>query len=173
MGWLSLRQRERAPVLGEHQRPHCITNLKSSSEHVENVESGPPISIRLPPHISVTDEQYPFQDVTVPDESLPFIPPNIVQSQRSAKRNQHRRIWIVIDGIVYDCTNFIHEHPGGDTVIRSFIGEDSSWQFWRFHSRSIMENSGRPLRIGRTEGIQNRFKEPPRYVTSSKSRWHR
>lgn len=168
MGWISLRHRERASVLGGHQ-PHCITTLKSSSEHVENVEPGPAISIRLP---SVTDEQYPFQGVAAPDDSLPFIPPNIVRSQRSAKENRDRRIWIVIDKIVYDCTNFIHEHPGGDTVIRSFIGEDSSWQFWRFHSRSVMDNYGRPLRIGRTEGVENRFKEPPRFVGSSKSKWH-
>lgn len=172
MGWLSLRHRERAPVLSGHQ-PECITSIKSSSEHVKNVEPISPMSVLLKPPISVTDEQYPFQDVTVPDESLPFIPPDIVRSQRLAKDNQNHGIWIVIDGIVYNCTKFIHEHPGGDTVIRSFVGEDCSWQFWRFHSRSIMNNFGRSLRIGRTEAIENRFKEPPRFVGSSRSKWHR
>jgi hypothetical protein len=26
-----------------------------------------------------------------------------------------------------------------------------------------MRDFGRPLRVGRTEGVNNRFKEPPRY----------
>lgn len=171
MGWLSLRHCERAPGVGGHQ-PQPITSFKTSTEHVENIKPGPPISIRLPPRGPIIDEQYPLQDVTISDDALPFIPPNIVRSQRSGKDKQHCRIWIVIDDIIYDCTGFIHEHPGGDTVIRSFIGEDCSWQFWRFHSRSIMDNFGQHLRIGRTKGIENRFKEPQRYIGSS-NKWLR
>lgn len=76
--------------------------------------------------------------------------------------------WIVVDNIVYDCTDFILEHPGGEQVIMSFIGEDCSWQFWRFHSCALMEQYGVPLRIGRTEGVQNRFEEPKRFVGLSR-----
>lgn len=42
---------------------------------------------------------------------------------------------IVIDDIVYDCTDFIHDHPGGITVLESFGGSECSckprsrWQF--------------------------------------------
>lgn len=169
MGWLSFRRREPARCPSDDQyKP--VTDFKASTEHVEIIEADIPKSGQMTRGL-ITDDQYPLQDVTTSDDSLPFIPPTIVRSQRSQMSNQHRRIWIVIDNVVYDCTNFINEHPGGDTVIRSFIGEDSSWQFWRFHSRSLMDNFGRPLRIGRTMGVENRFKEPPRYVGASKSRW--
>jgi hypothetical protein len=49
-------------------------------------------------------------------------------------------------------------------VIESFIGEDCSWQFWRFHVKEVMEEFGRLLRVGRTEGVRNRFPEPTRWV---------
>lgn len=35
-------------------------------------------------------------------------------------------IGIVIDNVVYDCSEFVAVHPGGDTVIRSFGGQDCS-----------------------------------------------
>jgi cytochrome b involved in lipid metabolism len=158
MGWLSLRSRLHGPTSFEPV-PTQFTNFKSATEHVEHVE-----------HIyAPRPSEYPLQNPSVPDDALPFIPPAIVRNQRLRLSQAQGLAWIVVDNIVYDCTKFIKEHPGGDTVIRSFIGEDCSWQFGRFHSKAIMEKWGRPLRVGRTEGIVNRFKEPPRYF-GSKSR---
>jgi cytochrome b involved in lipid metabolism len=71
---------------------------------------------------------------------------------------------IVVDNIVYDCTDFLSEHPGGEQVIKSFGGAECSWQFWRFHGKKEMEEFGRQLRVGRTEGLRNRFPEPKRYI---------
>jgi cytochrome b involved in lipid metabolism len=71
---------------------------------------------------------------------------------------------IVVDCIVFDCTHFISEHPGGEQIIRSFAGAECSWQFWRFHGEKEMKNFGKKLRVGRTEGLENKFKEPPKYV---------
>jgi cytochrome b involved in lipid metabolism len=71
---------------------------------------------------------------------------------------------IVIDDIVYDCTQFISEHPGGAQTIQPFAGAECGWQFWRFHGEREMEEFGRVLRVGRTKRIENKFKEPPRYV---------
>ena len=33
---------------------------------------------------------------------------------------------IVIDEIVYDCSDFISKHPGGEAVIRNLSGSDCS-----------------------------------------------
>lgn len=74
------------------------------------------------------------------------------------------RLWIVIDNIVYDCTSFAAEYPGGEDVLNSFRGADCSWQFWRFHGQDEMRDYGRVLRIGRTQGIENKYKEPPSFV---------
>jgi cytochrome b involved in lipid metabolism len=103
---------------------------------------------------------YPVQPINLENSSLPFIPSTIV---RSALKGLERT-WIVVDNIVYDCTDFALEHPGGETVIHSFAGQDCSWQFWRFHNLNHMKTSGRPLRVGRTTGVQNRFAERPRFV---------
>ncbi|KAJ5408183.1 hypothetical protein N7509_002066 [Penicillium cosmopolitanum] len=162
MGWLSLRSWlhdgptsfEPVPTF-----PTQVTDFKSVTEHVENVATIDHISASPP-------SEYPLQDPSVLDDALPFIPPAIVRNQRLHLSHANGLGWIVVDNIVYDCTKFMKEHPGGEIVIQSFIGEDCSWQFWRFHSKGIMAKWGRPLRVGRTEGIVNRFKEPPRYFGS-------
>jgi cytochrome b involved in lipid metabolism len=106
------------------------------------------------------DLLHPFQPISLEDSELPLIPATIV---RSAKKDLNR-IWIVVDNTVYDCTDFISEHPGGETVIDNFAGQDCSWQFWRFHHLTHMREWGRPLRVGRTVGVKNRFAERPRFV---------
>lgn len=103
---------------------------------------------------------YPFQLPHLKDADLPFIPPSVV----SAALQELNRVWIVIDNIVFDATGFLHEHPGGNTVIESFAGQDCSWQFWRFHSRKHMRETGVGLRVGRTVGVTNKFVERPRFV---------
>lgn len=35
---------------------------------------------------------------------------------------------IVVDEIVYDCTEFVGKHPGGSHIIKEFGGHDCSWQ---------------------------------------------
>ena len=70
----------------------------------------------------------------------------------------------MIDKIVYDCTGLLKQHPGGEQIINSFSGEECSWQFWHFHGKKEMEVFGRPLRVGRTQGMVNEFKEPQKYV---------
>ena len=128
---------------------------------------------------SILDRKHPFARTGILDEDRPFIPAEMVSSKskqgRLAVKGQtaadpsRQDWWIVIDNIVYDCTDFILEHPGGEQVIMSFIGEDCSWQFRRFHSRKIVEEDARPLRIGRTDGVKNRFKEPKRFLGLSTS----
>lgn len=121
-------------------------------------------------YIEHIERAYPFASEDTKDEDLPFIPADVIQRKSVPGRIAAPGVpippdaWIVVDGIVYDCSEFIHEHPGGLQVILSFIGEDCSWQFWRFHGRDTMQTHGAPLRIGRTEGVKNRFPEKPRYV---------
>lgn len=120
-------------------------------------------------------EKWPTQPIHKPDSELPFISPALVRQVSQSQQTTTGRtattvtpLWIVVDDIVYDCSEFLDDHPGGQQVILSFVGQDCSWQFWRFHSRDIIEEHGRPLRVGRTEGIENRFKEFPRYIGLSK-----
>lgn len=91
MGWLSLRYHRRELCVFAHQS-QAITNSKTFTGHVEIIEPGPPKSKLLPPRASILDDKYPLQDVAVSDDALPFIPPNVVRSQRSRADQQHRRI---------------------------------------------------------------------------------
>ncbi|KIY01440.1 uncharacterized protein Z520_02992 [Fonsecaea multimorphosa CBS 102226] len=155
--------------------------------HVEDVDRTQNDDETKPSPSSTIGRQFPFVPESLSDDALPFIPKELVLERRHGKRSKsedhpQRKVdggeerkqpqqqdhehehWIVIDDIVFDCSDFISEHPGGQQVILSFVGEDCSWQFWRLHGKNVMEQYGRALRIGRTEGIQNRFVEPVRYV---------
>ena len=156
MGWLKWNGNRQsvATLDNSHTEPAFLQIAKSDTLLVENVQS-------IPPDTEVgAKHEYPFQATSLSNDKLPFIPSDVVQAARS----DPNRLWIVIDQVVFDCTEFASIHPGGYTVIESFHGEDCSWQFWRFHSRSNMDTDGQPLRIGRTADVANRFKEKPRFV---------
>ena len=179
MGWLQLSRRQ-----GQHShdsasidaRPKQGLEQVEDIEHIEHIQGHCAESV-LGANQTQRARKYPFLPQTTPDYNFPLIPKDEVLSKRrpgalsttsSVRSHSIDDCWIVVDNVVYDCTEFIEEHPGGEQVILSFLGEDCSWQFWRFHGREQMEQSGRPLRIGRTNGIENRFKEPSRFVGLSK-----
>ena len=116
--------------------------------------------------------KYPFAPVDLPDAQLPFISAEEIRSSGTAAKASppgvqgscSGRLWIVIDEIVYDCSEYITSHPGGEAVMANFQGQDCSWQFWRFHGMQQMVEFGRQLRVGRTSGVKNRFAEPTRFV---------
>lgn len=109
----------------------------------------------------VEDVEYPICSKDIQNVDLPIIPAETVKLRDGKKGS---RLWIVIDEIVYDCSDFTRVHPGGDNVIQSFGGQNCSWQFWRIHSRKHLVESGTALRVGKTKGIANRFKEPKKYI---------
>lgn len=164
MGWIRLRNQSAANKFPTGRLPDLTAThdkVLPQSDHVENIDSS---------SAPVSDLQDRFQQLSIPDSDLPYIDKSRVSRIRERWRSQLEdpfnvsRAWIVIDNIIYDCTEFQHEHPGGVSVIQNFIGQDCTWQFWRFHSMEHMEEFGKKLRVGRTSGVENRFKEPPRYV---------
>ncbi|XP_065360307.1 cytochrome b5 [Calliphora vicina] len=38
-------------------------------------------------------------------------------------------VWIVVKGVVYDVTNFLKDHPGGDELILEYAGKDATKAF--------------------------------------------
>jgi cytochrome b involved in lipid metabolism len=187
MGWLKLARRPKT-----HQNLSDVntdTSNKAVFEHVDSVTGNAARHSQTPEvctsPLNSTKRLYPCVPESTPNEDLPFIPAAEVLARRRTedansplpaskalrdelKSSSGHELWIVVDDVIYDCTEFIEEHPGGEQVISSFIGEDCSWQFWRFHGKSEMDQYGHPLRVGRTTGIKNRFPEPVRYVGLSR-----
>ncbi|KAF2861501.1 hypothetical protein K470DRAFT_256878 [Piedraia hortae CBS 480.64] len=48
-------------------------------------------------------------------------------------------LWIVVNGKVYDLTNFAPNHPGGADVLYAFAGRDGSKTYNEFHSATLIE----------------------------------
>ncbi|KAM0951359.1 putative cytochrome b5-like heme/steroid binding domain, cytochrome b5, heme-binding protein [Dioscorea sansibarensis] len=57
-----------------------------------------------------------------------------------SKNNTRDDCWIVVDGKVYDVTKYLDDHPGGDDVLLSATGKDSTEEFEDAgHSKSARE----------------------------------
>lgn len=56
----------------------------------------------------------------------------ISPSEVSAHSSPEKGMYIIIDGNVYDVTNFIDEHPGGAKILKRVAGKDASSMFSPF-----------------------------------------
>ncbi|KAK6455264.1 cytochrome b2, mitochondrial precursor [Scheffersomyces xylosifermentans] len=48
-------------------------------------------------------------------------------------------VWVVINGEVYDLTEFLATHPGGARVILKYAGQDASLIFNKFHAQDVFK----------------------------------
>jgi cytochrome b involved in lipid metabolism/NAD(P)H-flavin reductase len=63
----------------------------------------------------------------------------VVSKEEVAKHNQEGDCWIIIDGKVYDSTQWLDMHPGGVGSIMSYAGSDASDEFRAIHSSYARE----------------------------------
>lgn len=47
--------------------------------------------------------------------------------------------WIIIDDKIYDMSQFLYEHPGGQKAIRLLIGKDATNHFYEIHHKSLLQ----------------------------------
>ncbi|KAJ8760419.1 hypothetical protein K2173_015086 [Erythroxylum novogranatense] len=60
--------------------------------------------------------------------------------QEASQHNTKDDCWIVIDGMVYDVSSYLDEHPGGDDVVLATTGKDATDEFEDAgHSKSARE----------------------------------
>ncbi|GAA5914647.1 uncharacterized protein JCM6883_001028 [Sporobolomyces salmoneus] len=56
--------------------------------------------------------------------------------------------WVIIEGNVYDVTEFLEDHPGGKKVLLNACGQDSTEKFWQFHSDKVLKKTAKPMLKG-------------------------
>ncbi|TPX62529.1 hypothetical protein PhCBS80983_g00251 [Powellomyces hirtus] len=74
-----------------------------------------------------------------------------------ASHNKEGDLWIIIDGVVYDLTNFADLHPGGLTVLLDVAGQDATQEFYGLHRQSVLTRLGPKYEIGRILGSSSQI----------------
>ncbi|KAL7909109.1 FMN-dependent dehydrogenase domain-containing protein [Trichoderma velutinum] len=64
-----------------------------------------------------------------------------VSTHEVTQHNKRDDTWIVVDGEVYDMTEFAPEHPGGPEIIHKFSGKDATEEYSRVHSPSLIKDT--------------------------------
>ncbi|KAI8620412.1 acyl-CoA dehydrogenase/oxidase [Chytriomyces sp. MP71] len=77
-----------------------------------------------------------------------------------ASHNAEQNGYIVINGKVYDLTEFIDAHPGGKRILLPVLGKDASEVFKLYHSVPTVLHKYRHLVIGVLEGHELDSSEP-------------
>ncbi|CCK70640.1 FMN-dependent alpha-hydroxy acid dehydrogenase KNAG_0E03860 [Huiozyma naganishii CBS 8797] len=70
---------------------------------------------------------------------LPGAPTKSISPSEVAKHNTPDDCWVVIEGYVYNLTEFIPTHPGGPMVIKSNAGKDVTAIFKPLHAKGTIE----------------------------------
>jgi alkylation response protein AidB-like acyl-CoA dehydrogenase len=67
-------------------------------------------------------------------------------------------LWCIIDNVVYDLTDFVDAHPGGESVLKQVAGQDATTAFYNLHRHEVLARYT-DLAIGTIEG------EKPEVIT--------
>jgi fatty acid desaturase 2 (delta-6 desaturase) len=80
--------------------------------------------------------------------------------QEVKKHTDRNDKWIVIDGKVYDITQWSRRHPGGSRVISHFAGQDATEAFQAFHNDlNHVKKYLKPIHVGEIDGGQSNPEE--------------
>ncbi|CAG8957967.1 hypothetical protein HYFRA_00000310 [Hymenoscyphus fraxineus] len=72
-----------------------------------------------------------------------------------AKNNTGDSLWFVIDSKVYDVTDFIDAHPGGEFVLKQVAGTDATEAFYNLHRQEVLQKYS-SLCIGTIKGEKSK-----------------
>lgn len=67
------------------------------------------------------------------------------------RNNTEDSLWMIIDHKVYDLTDFLEAHPGGNVVLQQVAGQDATIAFYNLHRQEVLLKYA-DLQIGVVEG---------------------
>ncbi|KAI1436011.1 mitochondrial cytochrome-like protein b2 [Xylaria sp. CBS 124048] len=81
-------------------------------------------------------------------------------------------LWLVVDGVVYDLSDFAPTHPGGVDILLQYAGRDATAAYSEVHSLSLISTSlPTSSRIGvlDTSTVTSEWTQPPAVMEKKKS----
>lgn len=79
------------------------------------------------------------------------VPSKTFTRQEVAKHNTDDSVWFIIDTVVYDVSEFLDAHPGGEAVLRQVAGKDATAAFYNLHRHEVLQKYA-DLAIGTIQG---------------------
>jgi cytochrome b involved in lipid metabolism len=63
----------------------------------------------------------------------------VLSLEEIAKHNTEKDVWVILDGKVYDVSEFLPDHPGGKKAIRVYAGKDATEEFEMLHAPNVLK----------------------------------
>jgi|EP01047_Picozoa_sp_COSAG01_P031296 L-lactate dehydrogenase (cytochrome) len=63
----------------------------------------------------------------------------LISFEEIARHTTKDDCWVVVEGVAYDVTSFLPDHPGGAGIILEAAGRDSTAEFLEAHPVAIMK----------------------------------
>ena len=76
-----------------------------------------------------------------------------------AKNNNEDSLWCIVDHRVYDLTDFLEAHPGGNVVLQQVAGQDATTAFYNLHRHEVLQKYS-SLCIGTVQGEKPEVIDP-------------
>lgn len=79
------------------------------------------------------------------------VPSKTFTREEVAKQNTEDSVWFVIDTVVYDVSDFLDAHPGGEAVLRQVAGKDATTAFYNLHRHEVLQKYS-DMAVGTIQG---------------------
>ncbi|ROV90579.1 hypothetical protein VSDG_07453 [Cytospora chrysosperma] len=79
-------------------------------------------------------------------------PKTFTREQVKKEGNTEDQVLFIIDSKVYDVSDFLDAHPGGEAVLRQVAGTDATEAFYNLHRHEVLTGKYAELAIGTIEG---------------------
>ncbi len=94
-------------------------------------------------------------------KKFPMTQQRTVSHEELSKHNNEASCWIAINGVVYDFTDFVSQHPGGANILLQNAGKDATAIFRLYHPLEFLERLTPAAIVGR-------HSPPPQNIDSSR-----
>jgi len=83
------------------------------------------------------------------------MPHQTLSREEVAKNTTDESLWFIIDSKVYDVTDFLDAHPGGEAVLKQVAGTDATEAFYNLHRQEVLQKY-ESLCIGTIDGEKSK-----------------